>query len=997
MSHKQRSNRKDRTTQLPAALVSELEGIDAEKDSRLKLRFNHSILTRKAERKQKRDEKKQRKAAFATHGSQAKSPTVLPKQPGVGPVGNKGMKRKLEEASPEKSSDVKKTKLASGSKEPRSGSDTGKARSTKNDKGTSNIPPTKNKSQRETVEADKRRLNKLAETNPGFVRMLRQSNLISPDMLDQRAGGGDAFTTAGEDEQEIRKYSRLLGIKSEKQMDAFLKGSGLGDIVQISSSTTKEDQKKMSKAQSPSDDEYAEEQIEGFGDDDDFGLGVDDGDEDEFDNVEEDDIDSEGDGVSHSDDNEQDDHGAMESDEFNKNGSESVGDEDHDDGGDSDEEVTGTQSSDTPALSGKYVPPHLRKQHKSEPTIPVSSQISAAAAKIAMMDDSKRKADPSYIRLKRQMQGLMNRLSDTNIENIFGNLEEIYRSNRRKDVTEIFTELILSYIGDHANLLDSFVLTYAALVAVVHNVLGLEIGASFVQEMIELFERSRSESDQSSADELPNKRCTNLASLLARLYNFKVVSCVLLYDVIREALSRLDEIDIEMLLRILRICGPELRHDDPSALREIVLLLQSEVAKRDPKLLSARCKFMIETINDLKNNHRQKKGAGASGKGNELQAEKLGKFVNGIVSRRGGGSEALRVTLKDIRSVDTKGRWWLVGAAWAGRSDDDDEAGNNINKVKKWTTEIEKGSSGDLVSLARKQKMNTEVRRNIFVSLMSSEDCVDAFEKVNKLGLNEKQERDIVRVTQEKVYNPFYALVGQKFCEYAYRFKITFQYALWDLLKALEEDDEDDEFGVREIANAAKMYAYLIAVRSLTLAVLKILNFAGLSKRQALFLQLLLSTLLLTRMPAVNAPLASSKSRKPNDFDFDVDVEESRRRREDAIAAATMGAFGSRALMELGDEVICDAFARVGAAAAASETETGFGSRDGKKASGGSAALPSTLREGLVFFMYQYLWPDAHNSGQRNRSAQFWIKDDADRKTIARRIKMAKKILVEEQ
>ncbi len=28
--------------------------------------------------------------------------------------------------------------------------------------------------------------------------------------------------------------------------------------------------------------------------------------------------------------------------------------------------------------------------------------------------------------------------------------------------------------------------------------------------------------------------------------------------------------------------------------------------------------------------------------------------------------EPLRFTLQDLREADTKGRWWLVGAAWGG-------------------------------------------------------------------------------------------------------------------------------------------------------------------------------------------------------------------------------------------------------------------------------------------------------------------------------------------
>jgi len=39
------------------------------------------------------------------------------------------------------------------------------------------------------------------------------------------------------------------------------------------------------------------------------------------------------------------------------------------------------------------------------------------------------------------------------------------------------------------------------------------------------------------------------------------------------------------------------------------------------------------------------------------------------------------------------------------------------------------GGGGELMSAALAQRMNTEVRKNIFCVIMGSEDCVDAFQR----------------------------------------------------------------------------------------------------------------------------------------------------------------------------------------------------------------------------------------------------------------------------
>ena len=78
--------------------------------------------------------------------------------------------------------------------------------------------------------------------------------------------------------------------------------------------------------------------------------------------------------------------------------------------------------------------------------------------------------------------------------------------------------------------------------------------------------------------------------------------------------------------------------------------------------------------------------------------------------------DPLRVSLADLLSADTKGKWWLVGAAWGGNPLVDHAAAAKT-ATKTITLEAEED---DLMKLARKQGMNTDVRRRVFVVIMSS-------------------------------------------------------------------------------------------------------------------------------------------------------------------------------------------------------------------------------------------------------------------------------------
>ena len=81
--------------------------------------------------------------------------------------------------------------------------------------------------------------------------------------------------------------------------------------------------------------------------------------------------------------------------------------------------------------------------------------------------------------------------------------------------------------------------------------------------------------------------------------------------------------------------------------------------------------------------------------------------------------EPLRVTLEDLRSSETRGKWWLVGAAWSGDPLVDEQ--RKRQGVLQLAKEVVDEQSQVLLKLARKQGMNTEIRRSIFIVLMSSE------------------------------------------------------------------------------------------------------------------------------------------------------------------------------------------------------------------------------------------------------------------------------------
>lgn len=429
-------------------------------------------------------------------------------------------------------------------------------------------------------------------------------------------------------------------------------------------------------------------------------------------------------------------------------------------------------------------------------------------------------------RLKRQIKGLINRLSDSNIGTIVNEISSLYATKSRNQMNTSITEIVLDSISMQGTLLDNFLVIHAGFITAQFRSIGIEFGAFFLQTLVEKFEQ---EAAKSQVDR--TKSANNLLSLITQLYIFKFISCKLIYDLIKKFLETFSESNVEFLLQIVRSAGPQLRSDDSSALKDIIILLQTKVSQQKPETIGSRTKFLVESIRDVKNNKAKQD--------NEVTAaatQKMRKFLGNF-----GKADPIQVSLDDLHNAETRGRWWIVGAAWKNNSTKD-EAGSNVDQNA--LDDILDTAEPNWLELARKQRMNTDIRRAIFVAVMSSEDYVDAYERIQKLHLKNKQERDIPLVVlhcvaSEKVYNPFYALLAGKLCV-QHSFKKTFQFALWDFLNGLDEDEEEKEEDDNNMKtlNYSRFFASLVGHGSMSLDILKPVNFLTANTSVKLFSEL---------------------------------------------------------------------------------------------------------------------------------------------------------------
>lgn len=340
------------------------------------------------------------------------------------------------------------------------------------------------------------------------------------------------------------------------------------------------------------------------------------------------------------------------------------------------------------------------------------------------------------------------------------------------------------------------------------------------------------------------------------LYSLRVVHHTLITEILTDLTALVGELCthpdgaiaceglIELLVIIFEHAGPQLNSDDPQAIRSAIITV-TDATKDSSIRENTRIRYMLDAAAELKSNKSKRNPSVVM-----ETIGKLRKWLGSVKTALGSkpGDPCLHITLNDFLQADIKGRWWKAGAAWSGRNTENPEKvrqPSNADKYEQKSSASSSGENAQLLSLATKMRMNTPVRRDIFVVMMSSMDPLDAYERLLRLDLRGKQDRELIKVLmeccgQEKTYNKFYADLACILCEQNRQHKSTFQFAFWDAFKTLSEGNFSD----RRAINLARLLAGLVAGFHISLSVLKVLDMAELSDRMILFLATLFLALL---------------------------------------------------------------------------------------------------------------------------------------------------------
>ncbi|KAF5692129.1 SGD1-like protein [Fusarium circinatum] len=533
-------------------------------------------------------------------------------------------------------------------------------------------------------------------------------------------------------------------------------------------------------------------------------------------------------------------------------------DEDGENGGDFDDEsFGGFDDDDNNVADNTPAQPRQRENPYVAPTTGVAlAKYVPPSLRRAANSEEERKS-----RLRKQVQGLINRLTDANILSIVKSVEELYQNNARGDVTDVITDVIMAQICKPESLPDQFFVLTGGFAAAIYRLIGSSFGSVLIRRIVEDFGGHYEQaSEEQNAESAIQKEASNILTLLSQLYVFEVVTCKIIFDYMERLLSDLNEINVELLLRICRMAGRMLKQDDQQTLKHVSGVLNQSVSNVGYSNISARTKFMVETITDLTKGKKKARGLDFTVVSEHVQRMKkrLGELKS--QSRRLDGLAPMGVGLVDIEGAETRGKWWLVGASVPTTLLDKSKKGH-VSDAEMSDHEDMDIVLPDYPKKARAQGLTGTAQIAIFTALMTASNFEHAYRQFVNLRLKKDDQLALATVLvqcvgSEMQYNPYYALVGGKACLSNSRIRFAIQDRLWKIFRSLgesmfgeapEEDESADAERMkdeRRITNVAKFYAALVADGTLNIAILKPLELPEANHWTSMFIQLLILALL---------------------------------------------------------------------------------------------------------------------------------------------------------
>ncbi|UYV76095.1 NOM1 [Cordylochernes scorpioides] len=406
-------------------------------------------------------------------------------------------------------------------------------------------------------------------------------------------------------------------------------------------------------------------------------------------------------------------------------------------------------------------------------------------------------------------------------------IQELYQEHSRA----VMNQSLMSHLEKEVLLTkflqdEEIIVKYAQIVASLHATIGSEVGAYILQNTALKFESAY------KAEEISH--CMNIITFLSYLYVFNVTHSLLLIDILAMLGQKVSELDIQLILAVMKSVGFHLRKSDVPSTEGLIANLTEVLRSKFPTQEEGNnVKLLLDILHAIKTRSLYKKLVN-----DPSEVDRQKKQIK-FQLPKGTEVQDLKFSYQDLLKAEGKVGWWIVGGGWEDGTAQPDNPSNPLGSVKlpKFDKKIEK--------LAEAFNMNTELRKAIFCILMSY-DLNEIFGRIQSLKLKSPHERDVVVVIVNTClhYRKFTPLFGNllgMLCEKDRRkYFMPIQCCLWDRMKEIEDLTD------RQLNIFSKLFSQLLTDSVVPITILKSEYFTTPSHNVIGFIKTLLLKVLMT-------------------------------------------------------------------------------------------------------------------------------------------------------
>ncbi|CAN6353275.1 unnamed protein product [Urochloa humidicola] len=415
-----------------------------------------------------------------------------------------------------------------------------------------------------------------------------------------------------------------------------------------------------------------------------------------------------------------------------------------------------------------------------------------------MMREVEDKSSPEYQRLtwdalKKSINGLVNKVNATNIKNI---VPELFAENLVRGRGLFCQSCIKSQMAS-----PGFTDVFAALVAVV-NTKFPEIGRLLLVRVVLQLKRAYKRNDK--------PQLLAATKFIAHLVNQVVAHELVALELLTVLLENPTDDSVEVAVGFVKECGAMLQDLSPQGLHAIFerfrgILHEGEIDKR--------VQFLIEGLFAI----RKAKFQGFPAIRPELDlVEQEDQFTHEISLEDDLDPETnLNVFRANPNFVEDEKAYENLKRSILGAESSDDEEGSDDASDDEDDEESDEEEDEEQMEIRDRTETNlVNLRRTIYLTIMSSVDFEEAGHKLMKIKLEPGQEMELCIMlleccSQERTYLRYYGLLGQRFCMINKVYQENFEKCFvqqYSMIHRLETN---------KLRNVAKFFAHLLGTDAL--------------------------------------------------------------------------------------------------------------------------------------------------------------------------------------